>query len=1150
MAELPGQLSLFAADTTPARAAGDGVAGLKPGSRILPTDEALAALPDGDARARIQRALDVNLLVEAGAGAGKTTEMVHRMLALVASGVAVTQLAGVTFTRKAAAELRERFQTALESALRAARADGDNGIADRIDRALREIDRAFIGTIHSFCARLLRERPIDAGLDPAFRELQGAEQRQLEVSFWHTHLDRLAADGDAQLVQLDRVGLRPDQLEDLFHTLVEQPDVVFEAEERDAPDVTFARRALERWMDEAERLIPREEPVGGWDGLQSNVHRLRYHRHIVGWQDPIDFLNALLELSRSARATQNRWATDAAGKARVKALSDEYAAMMADDGVLGNALCAWRAHRYPIALNFGRRAADAFQAYRVRDGLLTFQDLLMLAASLLREQPAARAELAERYRHLLVDEFQDTDPIQAEVVFLLAAGADAPVREDGTADWTRATPRPGALFVVGDPKQSIYRFRRADIGIYNQVKQRLRECGEVVELTANFRSRPALAAFVNATFHGMFPAQETPEQAAFAVMNAQKEPSPDTGMGWYLLDDGGARGRAIMEAEDPERVAHWIAQCIAIGERSPGDFLLLARMNKFLSAYARALEARGVPVQVSGGGVGIEHEVDELLIVLRALEDPGDTTRTLAALTGLFFGIDYERLTSYVLGPPDAELDARRPLEILKPIPDDDALATAGERMVADALRTLRRWWQSMLDEPADVAVGRIVDELGLLPHAAAGDLGETRAGAVLFLLDTLRAAAARGDASLTAALAALEAAFDDDEGEAPLRPGRADVVRVMTLHKAKGLEAPVVLLVAPFGEWLPPINSYVERGPEGHAVGWLRVTEQENFKTKVHAQPDGWEAREAREQEFADAEAVRLLYVAATRAEEELVIAIPPERVTKFSPWRMLYPTALEHGRELSFPLGAAPERALLDAHPEEMRRRIEMVEARRRDLALPTYRAAPVKLRAGELSEYDERAVRRGHGPAGRGVDWGSAVHGALEAAMRGARDDALRAHVRGLLIAADRPIGRDGEPTETDELLGIIDAVRASTLWSRVQSADQVQIEAPFAVAVDAAAYAAIAHQAGAPPAIGEDGRVREILEGVLDLAFREAGAWVVVDYKSDEAGSGIDEARRAKYRAQVELYASCWERITGEAVAERALLFTADSVLESW
>lgn len=1152
MNELPGQLSLWPEAVAPvtADAASPGVrrGAERPGSVSprLQLDPVDPSLPDAAARRLIRTALQTNMLVEAGAGAGKTTEMVHRMLALVLGGVSIAHVAAVTFTRKAAAELRERFQTQLEAALRQARADGDVEAAQLLNDALRDVDRAFIGTIHSFCARLLRERPVDARLDPAFRELQGAEQRQLEITFWHTHLDRLAADGDPQLVELARAGLRPEQLFDLFHTLVEQPDVQFETEPSPAPGVDVARKALELWLNDAERLMPRDEPDDGWDPLHRVVQQLRYHRHVVGWSGRLDFLAALCTLPTSSKPVQKRWSSSAAEKLQVRELGERYVELMTD-GVAGQALRAWRAHRYPIALNFGLRAADAFQAYREREGLLTFQDLLMLAARLLREQGGARRDLAERYRHLLVDEFQDTDPVQAEVVFLLAAGETAPPGERGVADWTSASPRAGALFVVGDPKQSIYRFRRADIGIYNQVKQRIAACGTVVELTANFRSKPALAALVNDVFRERFPAHETDTQAAFAPMNARRE--GDAGILTYVLDDGGEKGRRVMEAADPAIVATWIAERIAGGEREPGDFLVLARMNKFLRAYAAELEARGVPVQVTGGGIGIDDEVAELLVVLRALEDPGDGTKTLAALVGMFFGLDYEQITAYVLGPPEQELGYRRRLDITRMPPRDEELVSDAERAIADALRALHGWWRSLHDEPADVAIGRMVDALGLLPHAAAGPLGETRAGAVLFLLDTLRVAAARGDASLSAALSALEAAYADDDGEAPLRPGRSDVVRIMTLHKAKGLEAPVVMLVAPFGEYDAPVDHYIERARDGRARGWVRVIERGmRNKVIVHAAPLEWDEYEAREQAFDSAEVVRLMYVAATRARDELVVALPAEGKERDAPWQLLYPQLVFHAERAELHARPAAPRPAFDVTVAAMRTRTDAVALRRRQLAVPTYRAAPVKVRAGELSEYELRAARRGRGPAGRGVDWGSAVHGALEAAAQhDLAGERLREHCRGLLIAADRPVNRQGEPTELDELVQTVEAVIRSPLFARVRTAGNVQIEAPFALALEPADYAELVTAAGAEaPAVA----IREIVEGVIDLAFREVDGWVLVDYKSDEAGSGIDEPRRAKYRAQVDLYAAAWQRITGEPVKQRTLLFTADGAVESW
>ncbi|MGH7482833.1 MAG: UvrD-helicase domain-containing protein, partial [Longimicrobiales bacterium] len=645
--------------------------------------------------------LDTNLLVEAGAGAGKTTMMVQRLVALVTTGRAtIEEVAAVTFTRKAAAELRERFQIALETALREARAANPTAAeVERLDSALRGIDRAFLGTIHSFCARLLRERPLDVGLDPAFREVFGVEEVRLRRGFWERWLDATSAAGDARLDRLAEVGLRPAALYPLFETLAENPDVELPAAASPKPDASALRLELERLMDEAETLMPPTEPEPRWDKLQDRIRELRFHRWIGGWQADADFFDALAGLlSGSRRVVLRRWsgATD-----RVKAVRDAFDAYAAADGPAARALEAWWAHRYPIAIEFARAAAEAFAQERRRTGRLTFQDLLVLAARLLRDGPAARRALGARYRRLLVDEFQDTDPVQAEVLLLLASAADD--------DWRQAVPRPGALFVVGDPKQSIFRFRRADIGIYAQVRARFLEFGDVVSLTSNFRSGPPIQALIEAVFAPRadaphtFPAEATRYQAAYAPLEVQRPDGPAQGLFSYELTTDRTSSREIA-LDDAERLASWIRRRVDAGERAPGDFLVLTPRKDALAHYGRAFEARGLPVQISGSAVGIEYELHELLRLLRTLADPGDQIGVVATLVGLFFGLDHDRLAAHALdGDRRQSFDFRRP--IAKPVSE-----------VERALAELHALWLIATSLPADAALARIVDRLGLLP--------------------------------------------------------------------------------------------------------------------------------------------------------------------------------------------------------------------------------------------------------------------------------------------------------------------------------------------------------------------------------------------------------------------------------------------------
>ena len=1105
-------------------------------------------LPDASARERIRTALDTNLLVEAGAGAGKTTEMVRRMVALVRSGTAqVHQIAAVTFTRKAAAELRERFQTALERELRSALDAGGHDTVARIDAALREIDRAFLGTIHAFCARLLRERPLDAGLDPAFRETLGAEELRLRREFWNLHLERLAADGDPTLANLGEIGLAPQQLYGLFEELVGQPDVEYPAEETSRPNASFVRRRIEEIMDRAVSLMPQDEPRDGWDRLQTSLRMLRFHRYVLGWKRDARFLDILAELRPSSfKATKKRWPNGDAAKQLERELTE----LFEDGGAVNELLRHWWAYRYPAALSFARTAAQAYERERIRAGTLNFQDLLMFAARLLRESPAARRELSDRYRFLLVDEFQDTDPIQAEVLFLLASDEELDIFEDTPgvvaqgrrppfASWRHLTPRPGALFVVGDPKQSIYRFRRADMMLYQQVKRRFAQFGEVVELTANFRSTKPIEQFVNGIFRDRFPEQSTEEQAGFAemvVFSGSPADGATTGVFWYELDDPVNSRVPQLARQDSERVATYIAQRIANGERRPGDFLLLTPNTKWLAQYASALEQRNVPVQVTGAGVGGPDsvELEELRLLLRALADPGDPTLTVAVLVGLFFGIDYEQLVRHAeKWAPAGSPRLRFPFSFTSAW---DGAETPTER----ALDRLHRYWRLTREHPADVAVPAIVEDLGILPFAAAGELGESRAGALLFALDAVRAASLTGDASLAGALATLDAALDEDESEAPLEPGRTDVVRVMNLHKAKGLEAPVVILAMPFGDWSPPPTSRVVRDETGRALGYATVTERRSQNQVITlAQPEDWDRHAADEMRFARAEDERLLYVAATRAAQELIVSCAANPNSP-SPWRPFYEWLRHHAAQITLPQPTTVRREQMNASGDEMKAAMAAVAEQRAAHRIPTYRAAAVSDRKDDVVAVtvasDVPDVVGIDAARPRGTDWGNAVHEALNVAARGISGNALRAACRNALIRQDR-VGPDGEPPDLDALVEIVERVRASEMWQRALQARRMLVEIPFAARYAAEEYAVLG-AATAP---------YEIVEGRIDLAFQEADGWVIVDYKSDADGERIEPDLMRRYRAQLTLYSSAWQRLTGEHVKETALFFTATGIL---
>ena len=1184
--------------------------------------------PDQEARHRISEDLAANFLVEAGAGSGKTTSLVNRMVALVRQGACkVEEIAAVTFTRKAAAELRQRFQVELEAAGR--RPSADAAERDRLADALTNLDGAFLGTIHSFCAKLLRERPLDAGLDPDFRELPETEADRLQRQFWLDHLERLGTDGDPQLGELETLGLGPEQLERLYRKLVEHPDVDFGATPEPPPDeaqTATVRQQLDALLDRAEALLPSQEPERGWDSLAKKVRTLLYLRRSFSWDDRVAFFDALARLHNfKGRPTLNRWPNGS----QIKQLGEEFRELGKPQSPAGQLLHDWWAYRYPVAVAFAKGAADAFAQERKERGLLTFQDDLVLAAELLRNSPATRRDLGRRYRRLLVDEFQDTDPLQAEILFLLAS---EPTGEGD--DWTRARPRPGALFVVGDPKQSIYRFRRADIALYESVKRRFAEFGEVLRLEANFRSLTCIENVVKGVFDSeqMFPTEDTPSQAAFAPLRVQRSPAAGCGPG--VLRTYPVAGASMAEAavDDARFIAAHIAEQVAIGKRKPADFLVLTRVRRDLALYARVLEKWNLPVQVSGAGVDFEDKLSAFLLLLKCMADPAHEVHVLGALVGPFFGITLAEVVAY--REAGGRLEVNRPSRLRD---DIAAPVVACAAPVLDALDQLHRWREKARREPADVTVERLAAETGIFPLAAAGSLGQMRAGTLVYLLDAVRAKALDGDASLAGAVEAMETALEWADAMVALVPGRGNAVRVMNLHQAKGLEENVVFLGSPFGKDDRPPDMRVARGDDGVARGTMPIVQQLGpYQRQVVAKPRTWDEDQRVETEFELAERVRLLYVAATRAKDELWVARwdpRPAWARKYpSPWARVEewidreaereasaagvevpggpagegqdedavfgPGAVGGARSVAARLGVstrpdAPQPEKLDP-TTDLTKRVAAAEEAVQDAGAPTYRLDTVTNRARARDSDDSKgadsriadaesgvsgvdAAGAAAGmtaspvsqdftvtkarPQSGGAEWGTIVHAMLSAVEEGEEQDMLEARARNLLIKHGRALDVAGNPKELDALLALVGDVSRSEVWTRAMASQERRTEVPFAVATGGATGPGSAAQHGVAdrPSVEDQPVVEDqpaaadqpaVLEGVIDLVFREDDGWVVADYKTDTGTDPKFLDRVPEYRRQVNIYADCWEQVTGEKVKERLLVFTAQGRIESW
>lgn len=610
----------------------------------LPPPNAAGLPPDYEQRQRILDELDTTMLVEAAAGTGKTTSMVGRMVGLLRDGKCqIDTLAAVTFTRKSAAELRARFQVALERA--AASASGL--AADRLAHSLLHVERCFIGTIHSFCGRVLRERPMEAGVDLAFSELEDTEDLALRDQAWNAYVSRLFAEDSSILTELDELGIEISQLQPAFVCFAGYPDVdEWPAPDFEFPDLGPIVKQIEDYAADMEQLAPTFPVDRGNDALMNSYELISRMVRQMNRTRRADVMDVVAQF-RKVGIVQKQWPGGASQGKKEKERWEDFVQEKAEP-----LLAMWRELRYAAVIRILQPAVEVYDRLRHEAGGLNFQDLLMKAAALLRDKPAIRQYFRQRFTHILVDEFQDTDPIQAEVMLLLTAD------KADEQDWRKCRPVPGSLFVVGDPKQSIYRFRRADIVIYNQVKEIILAAGGVVvPLTTNFRTVAELVEWGNSVFDKVFPSTaDTWSPAACRMDVGRTEKSDGQFRGLHVLRVPDTHGTKEMALEyESDAVARTIRR--ALDEKvtiprtekelahgtppsaEPGDFLIVTRMRKHLALYAQKLGDLGIPHQVTGGSaLGQVGELSLLCKCLAAVTEPDNPVALVAVLRGELFG--------------------------------------------------------------------------------------------------------------------------------------------------------------------------------------------------------------------------------------------------------------------------------------------------------------------------------------------------------------------------------------------------------------------------------------------------------------------------------------------------------------------------------
>ncbi len=1077
--------------------------------------------------------LNTTFLVEAGAGSGKTTSLVGRLLALIESGTAkMEHIAAITFTNKAADEMKERFRIALEQKT----ADVEGETRERTEEALANLDQIFIGTIHAFCSSMLRERPIEAGLDPSFEEMDDEMNRAFHDQCWDEYLIQLQEEDSEALASFAEVGIDVSILKNVYDRVSLFTDLQIPCEPVHRPDFNLIRLSLLPMIEEANRFLPTVEPEKGWDNLQAKLRTATRMLRLTDGQDDMLILTLAKMFDFKLDVKQYKWTE----KKQAKATSERFHDWQIT--VLFPFLQSWREYLYPKVIQFVLPALEYCKERRLQAGKLNFQDLLMYACRLLRDYPEVRAFFAGRYQRLMVDEFQDTDPVQAEMMFLLTGAGDDP----NERNWRKLTPKPGSLFVVGDPKQSIYRFRRADISIYNEVKSRIQACGDVLHLTSNFRSVDAIGDFVNGQFVGKLPVRETDVQAAYVRMETNI-PNPKgnkrAGHGVYALTYPKIPGgKEEVAAVDARRIAAYIEWACRDGnlhiqerdgtswvlrEAQPSDFLILTRTRHYLHLYAEELEKRGVAAETVGSSA-LYPELHTLGQLVLYLADPFDQVAMLSVLRGPLFGVSDKELIAYrALG--NAWSIYRLPEE-----------SSEQENRVASACRKLREYVGWVKELPAWAALYRLLEDTGLLPYSTIQEAGANRSGTLLKMLERLQR-----DAMLASdwhELAHAISAIRESQGmeNASLYTGKGQSVRIMNVHKAKGLEAPIVFLACPCGEKDHNADQFVDRS-ETEAAGYFLIQQSKGFQKETIAQPVGWEAMSVRERAFMHAERDRLLYVAATRAKQMLVVSLYPEQPAK-CPWSSLM-EGMDQIRELDVPeTDVGTEEC-----DEEMERDISSIDlgaylAQREQvfhqLRQPTYAEATVTGLTKNLADTPEWSA------IGRGQSFGSVIHKGLEAVGKGLPMSELPAYVQYLCQfegVAEEDAG-DALPTLREVL--------ESGLWQRSQQAKQRLFEIPTMMHQrngEATPYPATEQKmfetAAAALTQQSNNGLNLLVKGVIDFTFEEEDGWVIVDFKTDQLDEGKLQQFVHFYAPQVQAYALAWSETFGYRVKEAGLYFVS-------
>lgn len=1126
----------------------------------------------------------VSVALSAGAGCGKTFVLTQRFLAQLqpeAGSDSLHSIVAITFTDRAAREMRDRIREACRAELR--RCD-DADVAHWLE-VLRGLDAARISTIHAFCANLLRSHAVDAGIDPRFGLLEqstsGAFLRKEVEEAVH---DLLVEQNPDCMEFVLHYGL--ERTQDLLRTFVLQRFSVDVTQFLDLTPGQLAANWRTRWRDECIPNLLRELVEG--DAAAQVLRLLEAHEsshdemrrrcdfirtHLPGLHEEKNWQTLLAELQQccgvKGGGTKKHWESEdvhAQVRDGLSALREELKRIAglvesSDDDVELATEMALRAARLT------RIVADRYDAAKREFGLLDFDDLLLRTCELLRNSESVRRRAAAGIRFLMVDEFQDTDPIQAEIVRMLCG------------DQLLA----GKLFLVGDAKQSIYRFRRADPGVFHALRNEIPEPGRL-PLSVNFRSQPQILNFVNCLFA---PSMGAAYEKLESFDRKQLSPTPAIEFLFSSLDPEEETDNADKRREQE---ADWIARRIAglLGDQTPrirernsvtgeyglrpprmGDVAVLFRTLSNVSVYEDALRRYGVDYYLVGGrAFYAQQEIFDLINLCQFLDDCDDEVSLAGVLRSPFFSLDDDSL--YALASEARSLYAG----LSQPPPE--YLSPEQHRQITHAARVLNELRQKKdrvaLAELLNLALERTGYDAALVNEF----LGRRKLANLQKLIDMARQFDQTGLFTLKDFVVRMRESIDErtDEELAATHPETSDVVRLMTIHQSKGLEFPIVVIADM--DWRPnqrgaAARFHPELGPL-LSLPRFRGQKRENLGQKMFTLAE-------KPEEAAETE--RLLYVATTRASDYLILsACLPVTRKPSSPWLKLLaqrfdletgqpavdpylgrlslgdvsreeiPDIRVHHQQPAVPDGGpgrkagllplaefqeAVEAAEPEPWPVTLRRFPPDLKARRR-FGVTEIGQADAELRGKEEKVLDIEPIL----PSRSSLDYsdgGSAtMYGLSEAELVGTLvhevleqvDFRRPEQLEPLLESGIRGLERSIDAAVRKTAWRCLESLRDSSLWTEIAGAKTCYRELEFLL------------RRPMVSASGED----VVIAGIIDCLFQtDDGRWVVIDYKTGRFPKNRSNASvLVDYEIQVGLYVQAVNALIGRTpdAVELALL----------